>query len=88
MNPMSIHYPSIITLSQLSKGVPIKFQYRERSYQEIENLQEFNFESFLSGIGGYVGIFLGYSIMQFPELITNIQVAIGNIKLYYWARNV
>ena len=59
---------------------PLKFQYRERHYQKIENLQDFGFESFLSGIGGYVGIFLGYSILQFPELIVYMPTIVSKIK--------
>lgn len=48
----------------------ILFNYGETSYQEIQNTKNFGFESFLSGVGGFVGIFLGYSILQFPELLT------------------
>ena len=42
------------------------------SYQEIENVQDFNFESFFSSLGGFVGIFLGYSLLQVPDLLSNI----------------
>ena len=35
-------------------------------------IEDFNFESFWSGIGGFVGIFLGYSMMQFPEALIYI----------------
>ena len=38
-------------------------------YQEIENVKDFGVESCWSGIGGFVGIFLGYSLLQFPDLV-------------------
>ena len=49
--------------------VNIKFRYQEKYYQELRYLPDFDLETFISNIGGFVGIFLGYSMMQFPELI-------------------
>ena len=49
--------------------IQIKFYYQEHFYQELEYLPDFDFETFISNIGGFVGIFLGYSMMQFPDLI-------------------
>ena len=37
--------------------------------EEIENSKSYDFESFVSGVGGFIGIFLGYSILQIPELL-------------------
>ena len=47
----------------------VKFMYQEHYYQELEYLPDFDLETFISNIGGFVGIFLGYSLMQFPELL-------------------
>ena len=47
----------------------IKFLYLEKFYQEIRHSEEFGFESFISNLGGFVGIFLGYSLMQLPDLL-------------------
>ena len=44
-------------------------QYTQDYFEEINYLEAFNFETFFSNVGGFVGIFLGYSIMQVPELI-------------------
>ena len=52
----------------------IKLEYRERHYQEIKYAEDFGFESFWSGLGGYVGIFLGYSLLQIPELLGKYKV--------------
>ena len=49
----------------------IKFTYQEQYYQELEYLPGFDLETFISNVGGFVGIFLGYSLMQFPELLGN-----------------
>ena len=63
--------------TQKSDEIQIKFYYHEQYYQELEYLPDFDLETFISNIGGFVGIFLGYSLMQFPELI-------GNVISNYW----
>ena len=52
----------------------INFDYKEKYYEEIQYVKDFDIESFWSGIGGFVGIFLGYSMMQFPELIGKLSI--------------
>lgn len=51
------------------KDMSIAFYYTEKMYEEIQYTKAMGFESWLSNVGGFVGIFLGYSMMQFPELI-------------------
>ena len=48
-------------------------RYTELVYQNIENSRGTSFETFFSGVGGFVGIFCGYSIMQVPEFFDNVQ---------------
>ena len=47
-------------------------RYTEDVYQKIENSRDISFETYFSGVGGFVGIFCGYSILQFPELMENV----------------
>ena len=54
-----------------TEGVPIRFIYQEIYYQELEYLPDFDLETLISNVGGFVGIFLGYSLMQLPELLGN-----------------
>ena len=49
--------------------IAIKFVYSEKVYEEIQYTKAIGFESWLSNVGGFVGIFLGYSMMQFPEFL-------------------
>ena len=51
------------------KASIIRFFYPEKSFQQIEYLPDFDLETFISNVGGFVGIFLGYSLMQFPDLL-------------------
>ena len=61
--------------------ITIKVSYMEQSYQETENIQDFSFESFFSSLGGFIGIFLGYSMLQIPELLNNIPLITTKLKV-------
>ena len=47
----------------------LKMVYLDRSYEEITEIKGFGFEDFISGLGGFIGIFLGCSMMQIPQLL-------------------
>ena len=58
----------------------IQFIYRDKFYEEIQYARDFGFESFWSGIGGFAGLFMGFSIMQFPTLLGNITIIAMTLK--------
>ena len=39
------------------------------TFQEIQNVRDFGIESMWSGSGGFIGIFLGYSLLQVPDIL-------------------
>ena len=41
-------------------------------YREITHVQEYDVESMMGNIGGYIGLFLGYSLLQFPLFLTTV----------------
>ena len=47
----------------------ILFSYEDSVYEEMQNTRSFDLESFVSGVGGFIGIFLGYSMLQVPQLL-------------------
>ena len=47
----------------------IRILYLDRYYQEITYSRSFSIESVISNVGGFVGIFLGYSMLQLPEIL-------------------
>ena len=50
----------------------LDFVYMDDFYEEIINVRDFGFESLWSGVGGFVGIFLGYSLLQIPDLLQSL----------------
>ena len=49
-------------------SLTIQIKYDDDMYQEIENKKEFEFKSLWCNIGGLMGIFLGVSLSQLPQL--------------------
>ena len=47
----------------------ILIKYMDQRFQEIKNERDFAFEMVWSTAGGFIGIFLGYSLLQVPELL-------------------
>ena len=58
----------------------IMFMYEPKDYEEIQNTQDFDLESFVSGVGGFIGIFLGYSILQLPELLGSLTSLMSKLR--------
>ena len=67
-------------LDQPNNQFLIKFLYTDKYYQEIKNTRDFGFETFWSSVGGFVGIFLGTSLLQVPELIAYLAVLFRKLK--------
>ena len=55
-----------------TKIAPIKFIYLDKYYEEIKYSEAFSFESFISNLGGFIGMFLGFSLSQIPETFNNL----------------
>ena len=50
--------------------VDLEFIQGSELYQEIQNVRGFNKGDCWSGIGGFVGLIVGYSLMHLPELFS------------------
>ena len=59
-------------LKNQHQEIDIKLLYNEGTYQEIVNTRDFGMDTFWISVGGFVGLFLGYSISQIPELLASI----------------
>ena len=59
---------SVLTI-YMDSFLTIQIPYTGDKYEEIINEKDFGVEMFWSSIGGFIGIFLGYSLLQLPEII-------------------
>ena len=77
MDTLVIHSKAVRTDDQ---HITIKVSYSGNTYQETENVQDFTFETFFASLGGFIGIFLGYSMLQVPELLNSVPSCAKKLK--------
>ena len=65
------------------KKLYLEFNYLEDTYQEVFNQKDFGLEMLGSSIGGFIGMFLGYSFLQIPSSLEKIKcwISIRILKL-------
>ena len=54
----------------------ISFFYTEKTYEEIKYSRMMNIDGWISNVGGFIGIFLGCSMLQIPEFLVFIMAYI------------
>ena len=67
-----IYLDLISSTSKKLGKVEIKIEYAILEFRETKNYRAFGVLSLWSQIGGFIGIFLGYSLLQVPDLIGSI----------------
>ena len=70
--------------SPVPKDIAIQFIYSAKIYEEIKYVNAMNFDNWLGNVGGFVGIFLGYSMMQFPEFLLLIAATFNTKARSLW----
>ena len=62
------YYAKIVTKDAKKNSFAISIRYPEY-FAEVKHVKEITLESLLGNIGGYVGVFLGYSLLQMPTIV-------------------
>ena len=65
---------SVETVQQpnYQRYILFQFIYMNENYEEYVNFRDFDIEGLGAGVGGYVGIFLGYSFLQIPSTLNSL----------------
>ena len=66
--------------SNIGTTITVQCMYQDKTYVEFVNVRDFGLESLWSNAGGFIGMILGYSVLQIPA-------AIGQIWDSFWKRN-
>ena len=53
-------------------ALDISVWYPKRNFKEYTNTRAFKFEAVAAGFGGFIGMFLGYSLLQLPGILCNV----------------
>ena len=51
------------------KSADVVFQFKNDRYKEIKDTRNFDIESLIGNVGGYIGLFLGFAIWQLPAAV-------------------
>ena len=43
--------------------------FRQTRFKDIAQVKEFTLDDFVGTCGGYIGMFLGYALIQFPQFL-------------------
>ena len=43
--------------------------FRQTRFKDMTQLREFTIDDFVGTCGGYIGMFLGYALIQFPQFL-------------------
>ena len=70
LRPYKVNTGNPFTDALLTKNkLFLKFEYMDQTYQEVTNQRDFGFESFWSSAGGFIGLFLGFSLLQIVDML-------------------
>lgn len=59
----------------------IQVNFKLKTYLEIKQIRSYSFPNLVGNIGGYMGLFLGYALLNFPALIIKLLKSISRIAL-------
>ena len=77
-SPLDPEYPWLYDGEMMYLDINVR--HVSDRYQAISNLRGFTGESCWAGVGGFVGIFVGVSLMQIPEILVEMVNLVKNLK--------
>ena len=58
--------------SEIDDIFEVMFEFTDGTYMEIEQVRDYGVQDVVGDIGGYLGLFLGFALLQIPEMIFTI----------------
>ena len=50
----------------------LRQEYLQVRFRDTVSTQEYTFDELVGNVGGYIGLFLGYALIQLPKLIMSL----------------
>ena len=60
-------------LEDVSRWFRLSVQFRQNTYRQITQVRAYNLQSLIGNAGGYVGLFVGYTISELPSTFETIR---------------
>ena len=62
-------------LDEVYNMFEVMLEFQDGTYMEIQQIRAYSIQDLVGDIGGYLGLFLGFALLQIPELL---------LKIYVW----
>ena len=66
-------------LDEVHKAFEVMLEFQDATYMEIRQVRDYSIQDVVGDIGGYLGLFLGFAILQIPEFL---------FRIYFWIEEV
>ena len=63
----------------------IDLKYVQTTFREIKHVRAYDMNSLVGNVGGYIGMFLGYAVMNFPTACVGM---LRDVKKWIQKRNI
>ena len=65
----------------------IRLWFRSNQFMEIKQIRAYNFQTLVGNGGGYIGLFLGCTIIELPSMISSAYAWMQrNVCPYHWVK--
>ena len=65
----------------------IRLWFRSNKFMEIKQIRAYNFQTLVGNGGGYIGLFLGCTIIELPSMISSAYAWMQrNVCPYHWVK--
>ena len=69
ISTVNTYKQNITNNAKIKNQLRIDFNFLTKKYEEVQNLREYGMDSLWAEVGGYIGIFLGYSLLQVVDML-------------------
>ena len=66
-------------LDEVHKAFEVMLEFQDATYMEIHQVRDYSIQDVVGDIGGYLGLFLGFAILQIPEFL---------FRVYFWIEGI
>lgn len=66
-------------INKIDEMFEVMIEFQDDTYMEVRQLRDYGIQSVIGEIGGVAGLFLGFTLLQIPEIIFNLCLYTKNV---------
>ena len=64
--------------------ITIELSYKDQTYKEIKKVRSYGTQTLIGNAGGYLGLFVGYAVVNFPAMLKSAVKSITHLISPQW----